>query len=55
MALAPLTPMPFISRDESLRRLRVQVAEGRPIIGSGAGTGLSAIGGEQAGVDLIII
>ncbi len=30
--------MPFIPREESLRRLRQTVAEGRPIIGAGAGS-----------------
>jgi predicted TIM-barrel enzyme len=44
-----------ISRDESLRRLRETVAAGRPIIGTGAGTGLSAKCAEAGGADLIII
>ncbi len=47
--------MPFISREESLRRLRAQVASGTPIIGAGAGTGISAKFAEKGGVDLIII
>lgn len=47
--------MPFISRTESLRRLRAQVAARRPIIGAGAGTGISARFSERGGVDLIII
>jgi len=47
--------MPFISRAESLRRLRAQVTAGRPIIGAGAGTGISAKFAERGGVDLIII
>lgn len=47
--------MPFIARDEGLRRLRRQVAAGKPIIGAGAGTGISAKFAEQGGVDLIII
>ncbi len=47
--------MPLISREESLRRLRAQVAQGRPIIGAGAGTGISAKFAEQGGVDIIII
>lgn len=47
--------MPFIARDEALRRLRQSVAEGRPIIGAGAGTGISAKFSERGGVDLIII
>jgi len=47
--------MPFIPRDVSLRRLRAQVASGTPIIGAGAGTGISAKFAEKGGVDLIII
>lgn len=47
--------MPFISREESLRRLRAKVASGRPIIGAGAGTGISAKFSERGGVDLMII
>jgi predicted TIM-barrel enzyme len=47
--------MPFISRDEALRRLRGQVAAGTPLIGAGAGTGISAKFAERGGVDLIII
>jgi predicted TIM-barrel enzyme len=47
--------MPFIDRDEALRRLRTSVAAGRPIIGAGAGTGISAKFAELGGVDLIII
>ena len=47
--------MPFISRAEALTRLKAQVAAGRPIIGAGAGTGISAKFAERGGVDLIII
>lgn len=47
--------MPFIPREEALRRLRQNVTEGRPIIGAGAGTGISAKFAERGGVDLIII
>jgi len=47
--------MPFITRDESLRRLRAQIDAKRPIIGAGAGTGISAKFAERGGVDLIII
>ncbi len=47
--------MPFISRADSLRRLRAQIAAGSPIIGAGAGTGISAKFAERGGVDLIII
>jgi predicted TIM-barrel enzyme len=47
--------MPFITREESLTRLRAQVAQGRPIVGAGAGAGISAKFAEAGGVDLIII
>jgi predicted TIM-barrel enzyme len=47
--------MPFIPREESLRRLRAQVSSGKAIIGAGAGTGISAKFAERGGVDLIII
>jgi predicted TIM-barrel enzyme len=42
-------------RDEILARLRAQVAAGRPVIGGGAGTGISAKCAELGGIDLIII
>ena len=45
---------PF-QRDEILERLRTKVAEGRPIVGGGAGTGLSAKLEEAGGIDLIVI
>jgi predicted TIM-barrel enzyme len=44
-----------MTRHEALDRLRAEVAEGRPIIGAGAGTGLSAKCAEAGGADLIII
>jgi predicted TIM-barrel enzyme len=47
--------MPFIPRDECLRRLQKQLASGAPIIGAGAGTGISAKFAERGGVDLIVI
>ncbi len=47
--------MSFFSREECLRRLRAQVAAGKPIIGGGAGTGISAKCAEAGGIDLIII
>jgi predicted TIM-barrel enzyme len=47
--------MPFIARSEALRRLRQMVEQGKPIIGAGAGTGISAKFAERGGVDLIII
>jgi predicted TIM-barrel enzyme len=43
------------SRKEILARLRAQVASGKPIIGGGAGTGISAKCAEMGGIDLIII
>src|SRR5205814_641952 len=48
-------PLMSIPRSESLRRLRAQVAAGRPILGGGAGIGLSAKCAEAGGIDLIII
>lgn len=45
----------MIPRDQILTRLRAQVSAGRPIVGGGAGTGLSAKCGEVGGLDLIII
>jgi len=47
--------MPRIARRELLQRFRVKIAEGRPIIGGGAGTGLSAKCEEAGGIDLIVI
>src|SRR5213594_72876 len=47
--------MSFFTRDECLRRLRGQVTAGKPIIGGGAGTGISAKCAEAGGIDLIII
>jgi predicted TIM-barrel enzyme len=44
-----------MTRPEALERLRAEVTEGRPIIGAGAGTGLSAKCAEAGGADLIII
>lgn len=44
-----------MTRDEALARLRATLAAGRPIIGAGAGTGLSARCEEEGGVDLIIV
>lgn len=47
--------MPFIDYKESLSRLQNQVKENKPIIGTGAGTGISAKFAEKGGVDIIII
>ena len=44
-----------MTRGEALARLRAQVDAGKPIIGAGAGTGLSAKLAEAGGADLIII
>jgi predicted TIM-barrel enzyme len=44
-----------VTRADAIARLRAQVDEGRPIIGAGAGTGLSAKCAEAGGADLIII
>ncbi len=43
------------TRAEVLERLRGQVRLGRPIVGAGAGTGISAKFAEAGGADLIII
>jgi predicted TIM-barrel enzyme len=45
----------FFTREQCLQRLQAQLAAGRPIIGGGAGTGLSAKCAEAGGIDLIII
>jgi predicted TIM-barrel enzyme len=42
-------------RSEILARLRRKIADGIPIIGGGAGTGLSAKCEEAGGIDLIVI
>lgn len=47
--------MPRTSRSEIVRRLAAKRAAGRPVIGAGAGTGLSAKCDEAGGVDLIVI
>lgn len=47
--------MAGLSRQEVLNRLKAQVAAGKPIIGTGAGTGISAKFEEAGGTDLIII
>jgi predicted TIM-barrel enzyme len=47
--------MSVFTRDECLERLQSQVDIGKPIIGGGAGTGLSAKCAEAGGIDLIII
>jgi predicted TIM-barrel enzyme len=47
--------MPRISRQTILGRLHAKIAAGTPIIGGGAGTGLSAKCEEAGGIDLIVI
>ncbi len=42
-------------RSDILRRLRDKVARGEPIVGGGAGTGISAKCEEAGGIDLIVI
>lgn len=43
------------TREQVLARLRAQTAAGKPIVGAGAGTGISAKFAEAGGSDLIII
>ncbi len=47
--------MSLFQREEILSRLRAKVAAGEPILGGGAGTGLSAKLEEAGGIDLIVI
>lgn len=44
-----------MNRTDALEKLRAEISTGRAIIGSGAGTGLSAKSAEDGGTDLIII
>jgi predicted TIM-barrel enzyme len=44
-----------IPRGEIIRRLQAQIKSGRPIVGCGAGTGISAKFAEAGGADIIII
>jgi len=45
----------MIPRKDILQRFRAMIASGEPIIGGGAGTGLSAKCEEAGGIDLIVI
>lgn len=47
--------MPRIDRQELLAKLTAMAARGEPIVGGGAGTGLSAKCEEAGGIDLIVI
>ena len=44
-----------MERSQVLARLRAKVAEGRPVIGGGAGTGITAKSAEAGGIDLLVI
>ena len=44
-----------LDRNAILARLRAKLREGRPIVGGGAGTGLSAKCEEAGGIDLIVL
>lgn len=46
---------PDLSRTAILKSLRAKVAKGQPIVGGGAGTGISAKCEEAGGIDLIVI
>src|ERR687895_1417456 len=47
--------MPAIPRAKILEKFRAMVDRGQPIVGGGAGTGLSAKAEEMGGIDLIVI
>ena len=47
--------MALFPRAEILARLRAKVAAGQPIVGGGAGTGISAKMSEAGGADLLVI
>ena len=47
--------MARVPRNQILKKLRAKVRKGEPIIGGGAGTGLSAKCEEAGGIDLIVI
>jgi predicted TIM-barrel enzyme len=47
--------MPFLKRAEVLERFRTSVRQGSPLLGCGAGTGISAKFAERGGTDIIII
>ena len=47
--------MPRIARADILTKFHAMVARGEPIVGAGAGTGLSAKCEEMGGIDLIVI
>ena len=47
--------MPRVARQDILEKFRAMIARGAPIVGGGAGTGLSAKCEEAGGIDLIVI
>ncbi len=47
--------MALFRREDILEKLRAKVASGKPIVGGGAGTGISAKMAEAGGIDLLII
>src|SRR4051812_13323574 len=47
--------MPGIDRKTLLKKFRAMAARGEPVVGGGAGTGLSARCEEDGGIDLIVI
>ena len=47
--------MSLFARDDILKRLHAQVKAGKPIVGGGAGTGISAKCAEAGGIDLLVI
>lgn len=47
--------MGLFKREEILARLREKVRQGKPIIGGGAGTGITAKMSEAGGIDLLVI
>jgi predicted TIM-barrel enzyme len=47
--------MSLFRRDDILKRLNAQVKAGKPIVGGGAGTGISAKCAEAGGIDLLVI
>ncbi len=47
--------MALFSREDILAHLHDKVAQGKPIIGGGAGTGISAKMSEAGGIDLLVI
>ena len=47
--------MPRFARADTIAKFHAMAARGEPIVGGGAGTGLSAKGEEAGGVDLIVI